>query len=151
MADVTEAPSANVDILQERQKARLEAVLFCEHASLTADGKANLHGTFDQIAISVDETVENPGIALFLFVKVAQIFGRLDMRVFDPKGNIVLGGFADIARGEYLDDQVPRGQVLSPMSFPTPLAGIYWFDVSHNGQSLGGSGLTIRFTAPEEK
>jgi hypothetical protein len=41
--------------------------------------------------------------------------------------------------------------VLARIQIDTPIEGVYWVDVSHNGQTLGGAALTVKFRQQEKQ
>lgn len=143
-----EEPSTGIaetfDITSELARPRLIAILFCDWVNQTADNKANLIGTFDRILMARRASV-TPQFTLF--VRLAQVpEGSIHVRVYDPSGKL---GLDAMVEHEQTAEPVTEGtpvyiQIIAPMQFEASQAGVYWFDVSYGGKSLGAAPLIVQ-------
>lgn len=150
MSDETEVePKINIDIVQERKKARLISLLFCDFASFTKDDKVNLLGIFDRVFVH-PERKQTPRFALFL--RTAEATQEpIQVTVFDPHDNVILAFNFGGEEQKFALDLPAHVQLLVDIQFMASMEGVYWFDVSYEGESLGGAGLVVQFRATENK
>lgn len=147
--DILTIPELNTDIEKEREKPRLVSLLFYDYSNRTGAGKFNILGVFDHLFVDIEKKRTH---SFGMFVKVAQLTGGI-IRVFilDPNGQIIAVldfGLPD----EYpKDEKYHIAQAAGTVEFDTPVEGLYWFDVLHNNESLGGTGLQIDFKSSENK
>lgn len=137
MAEDTAAiPSVNIDVAQERKKPRLEALLFCDYVAITTEKKAVLAGIFDKLTIQEDDRT----VAFSLYIRTAETREPMQLSIFGPDN--ILGMVGMIRPQESLPDDEDKTlhiQMTVAISFEVPMEGIYWFDISYKGQSLGGN------------
>ncbi|MBI3653197.1 MAG: hypothetical protein HY231_19390 [Acidobacteria bacterium] len=87
MSEIAAAmPSISIDIEKERTKPRLVALLFCEYGSVSKDGKPSIAGVFDRVHIK-----PNSKYQFFMFVRIAEALGALEIQMFNPDGKINSG------------------------------------------------------------
>lgn len=140
--------SVNIEVSKEREKPRLLALLFCDFASFTKDDKVNLLGIFDRIFVDSDEK-RTPRFAVF--TRVAEVTG-FTTTIFDPDGMPSVQAETKIQADVKFTEGYPRQmQTLTAMQFEIRKPGVYWFDISFEGESLGGAGLAIEYRQTEEK
>jgi hypothetical protein len=142
-------PVRNIEA--ELSRPRLVALLFCDGANQSKDGKNNILGGFDRIRVPAGHSL-TPVFALF--VRTAETIEHpVELTVFAPAGVPVAGvryQSKEVARvGEHPEFPV-HVQVLAGFQFPVQGAGVYWFDVSYAGVSLGGAALIVDIVAAEE-
>ena len=134
---------ANIDLAKELKKPRLVSVLFCDFANQTVEGKLNLLGIFDRIFVD-PELKKTPPVGFF--VRTGGTFdGPVEITILDPNDQMVaVLSFAadDMSKTEGKHFQM---QVVGKVQFPTSTEGLYWFDISYQGESLGGTGLQIEY------
>lgn len=144
--DTLAIPEVNIDVAVEREKPRLVSLLFFDYANRTGNNKLNLIGAFDRIYIN-PEIKRTPPIGVF--VRTGRTYdGEVILTVFNPKGEMVaaLAFKSDIAvemRSFQLDG-------LFRIEFETSVGGVYWFDVSYRGKSIGGAGLLVELKRVKE-
>jgi hypothetical protein len=150
LADETvELPPVTIDVSEVLPKPRLEAVLFCEYANQTSDGKTNLLGIFERIYVN-RETKQSGGF--FLFVRLAEaIEGLIQISLLDSNGKPVLAVGVDLS-GAVFEGHYPKMlQVLDRVAFQATELGVYWLDVTYKGESLGGAPLIVEMRSEAEK
>ena len=113
------------------------AFLFCERASSSSDGKASLHGIFDEIVLSsprrplVSYLGAREPTDFFVFYKaVVDQPCTLSLRVFDPNGGEIAG--------ERSDPIEQPGLVQSVWEIETEFfvqSGTYKFEMWHNSSA----------------
>ncbi|MBI3649821.1 MAG: hypothetical protein HY231_02095 [Acidobacteria bacterium] len=138
----------STDVETEREKPRLVSLLFYDFSNRTETGKFNLLGVFDRLSVELEKKRTH---AFGMFVKVAQVSGGI-IRVFirEPDREIIAA--LDFA----IPDEYPGeesyhvAQAVGTLEFDTPVEGLYWFEVFHNTQALGGAGLQIAFKSAEK-
>jgi hypothetical protein len=141
--------TSNAEIAKDRKKPRLVALTFCDLVSFDNTGKVNLMGCFDRIDVN-RETNATGGF--YLYVRTAETRkGHIDVTFLDPQNKPVAQAGYDI---EVTDAEVPPGmpahvQFYGRIAFGAIVKGVYWVDVTFNGESLGGRDLTI--SEPEEE
>ncbi len=130
------------DLTSEIARPRLMALLFCDWANQTADNKSNLIGTFDRIFVGPDSKLTPP---FTLFIRLAQVTkGPVQIRIIGPDGKIGLDGAIQPEGVTVTEGEPVYVQAMMHIQFEAELAGIYWFDVSYQGQSLGGASLMVQ-------
>ncbi len=141
-------PEINIDVAQEVKKPRLQAVLFCDYSSDSIDNKANLLGIFDRIYVHPDKKA-TPEFELY--VRTVETLGRLKVSIIDPSGNLV-SVITYSEKGERTTPNLPLlVELQATVRFKASVEGVYWFDVSCEGESLGGAGLAVAFRTSEGK
>ncbi|PYP83507.1 MAG: hypothetical protein DMF61_23080 [Blastocatellia bacterium AA13] len=151
MAEDTEGvPEVNVDTVQELEKPRLVSLLFYDFANRTANGKFNLSGIFDRILVDLNKKRTR---SFGLFTKTAETHkGIIRILILDPNGKLVVALDFGMDATEFPPDQKYHiTQASGAIEFDTPIEGLYWFDVSYNGKSLGGTALQIEFATQEKR
>ena len=145
--EMTVAQKAQINIAEELGKPRLVALLFCDYLDRTKEGKSNLAGAFDIIYVDPERKRTPP---FFLFVRTAETgSGPLQVTFFDPNGAVAAAATFKAAHHTPTPGQPGHMQVLARLQLDTPVEGVYWVDVSHNGQTLGGAALTVEFRKQE--
>lgn len=143
-------PEVNIKASEARKKPRLEAILFCDYANRLHDGKLILSGCFDRIIFSAEE--DKISIPFFLFIRTMEATeGFVQVSLIDPNETIVLAFQLEVGKLEFMPDMPAQVDFLQRLQFPVPYEGYYWFDVSYNGESIGGSALAIEYRKPEVK
>jgi hypothetical protein len=133
----------------ERNKPRLETVLFCDHATVTTEGKAILWGIFNRALIDPEAEAQ---VLCYLFVRTVEtVEEAIRIRVLDPNGRVVVEG-----AGDEPDREAPWPryvQTLQRVILSQLVEGLYWVDVVYKGLSLGGAHLIVEFgkMAPEKR
>lgn len=142
-------PKVNIDVAQERGKPRLLAILFCEYAGIAQDTKHFFVGSFERFTFGPIEAKITT--SFFLFVRTSETRdGRLQIAVIDPKGKVIMAMAFLVQPEGFTDDTPATVQFLDRIQFAVPIEGVYWFDVSYKGESLGGAPLVIEFLKQEE-
>lgn len=143
-------PEVNIDVAQVREKPRLVSLLFYDFANRTGNGKFNILGVFDHIIVDAEKKRTR---SFGMFVKTAQAHeGVIRILILDPDGQLIAGLDFGVAEKEYpKDEKYHVAQASGVIEFDTPVEGLYWFDVSYNGKSLGGTGLQVDFKPSENK
>jgi hypothetical protein len=138
-----------------RKRPRLLSLLFCDFYNQTSDGKVNLIGIFDRIFVH-PEIKKTP--AFFLYVRTAETFEDLvSVRIFGPEpenepiAELNFGGPKEMPSKDRLPGDPNQLQLLMPIAFEVKKQGVFWFDVSFKGKSLGGAGLVMHYRETEDK
>ena len=137
-----------IDIARERQKPRLIALLFCDFFNLTNDKKGNLLGVFDRVYVPRTNSV-TPRFTLFL--RTAETHqGAVRTTIIAPN-NKAVNQFVSIPDdADTIIEGIPVNlQSMISIQFQAEVEGVYWFDVSYEGESLGGAGLVVEFRDAE--
>lgn len=135
----------NIDAEIERKKPRLEVLLFCHYASLDKKEKGVFVGCFDRLFVN-PETKQSGTFAIVARLGEARK-GRIVISILNP-ANVLIGNiFADVDVDRPLDEPT-HVQVVETISFEAKEPGVYWIDVSYNGESLGGTSLTVVHRSP---
>lgn len=147
--DQLTVPEITIDVEKEREKPQLISLLFYDYSNKTETGKFNILGVFDRLSVDIEKKRTH---SFGMFVKVAQVIeGIIRVVVYDPGGHMLASldfGLPD----EYPEEEKYQvAQAAGTLEFDTPVEGLYWFDVFHNRQSLGGAGLQIEFKLSEKK
>lgn len=146
---MTVAQKAQINIAEELGKPRLVALLFCDYLDRTKEGKSNLAGAFDIIYVDPERKRTPP---FFLFVRTAETgSGPLEVTFFDPSGAVAAAATFKATPYTPTPGQPGHMQVLARIQLDTPIEGVYWVDVSHSGQTLGGAALTVEFHEQDEQ
>ena len=151
MSEQIEAtPRSNIDIAKERQKPRLISILFCDFANQTSDGKTNLLGIFDSIYV---HPVIRDTPTFVLFIRTAETYSAaLDITLIAPNNDIVLTVKSSGIESKRVKTDLPVNiQTIVRFQFKAIIEGVYWFDVTYMGESLGGSGLPVMFRETEDR
>ncbi|MCI0490085.1 MAG: hypothetical protein L0229_26120 [Blastocatellia bacterium] len=137
-----------IDVAQVRKEPRLIAFLFCNYVNVTGNGKPNLLGIFDRIFVDPDK---KKTANFIMFVKMAEVSGPTEIRIFNPLGELVAGALLEPNVRQTTSDEIIFAQAIVHISLETEEEGIYWFDILYQGHSLGGTGLEVRFKQREEQ
>lgn len=150
MAEQVETiPVVDVDVAEERKKPRLLALLFCDYANFTKDDKVNLVGIFDRIYVDPEQKLTPRFI---MFVRAAEITEGFVNTVFAPNDTPAIQAITTIDSKVKFSEHLPRQvQSLISLQFGITIPGVYWFDISYEGKSLGGAALTIEYRPTEDK
>jgi hypothetical protein len=144
------SPAVSVDLEKELAAPRLVALLFCDWANQTRDGKNNLVGAFDRIFVREGQKETH---AFFIFLRTAETVGEpLQVTIFSPGGAIVAGlqyGVTEFHRDIEHPEHPLYIQIMLPVQFPVPMPGVYWVNISYGGKSLGGAALIVELAKPE--
>lgn len=148
--DTAAIPEVNIDVTQEREKPRLVSVLFYDFANRTGNGKFNLSGIFDRIFVDAEKKRTR---SFGMFIKTAETHeGIIRVLILDPNGQLIAALDFGLAEKEFpKDEKYHITQASGGIEFDTPVEGLYWFDVSYNGKSLGGTALQVDFAISENK
>lgn len=138
----------NIDVEQERKKPRLEALLFCHYAAIDERGKATIAGCFDRLKVNPE--TKNSG-SFYIAIRTGETRkGRINVSIISPANDLLGNLFYDADIDRPLD--VPSHiQFMDAISFQAEREGVYWVDVSFNGESLGGTSLTVEYRSPGEQ
>lgn len=147
--EATVEPKVSTSIAQERKKPRLLSIVFCDFASFTKEDKTNLLGIFDRVFVH-PEVKQTPRFVLF--VRTAEtIEDQIQVTAIDPQGNVNLGFSYGGEKHEFTPNLPAQMQLVIDVQFIASIEGLYWFDVSYKGKSLGGAGLVVEYRQMEEK
>lgn len=149
--EIEAAVNTNVDTLKEWQRPRLVSILFCDSYKLAEDGKTSLIGIFDRIYVHPDVRQTPP---FTLFVRAAETLdGLMQVICYAPTGEIpTIVNFERAHRSAFTPNLPANIQGITHMDpFHVSTDGIYWFDVTFRGQSLGGAALAIEFRETGDK
>lgn len=143
-------PKINIDVAQELEKPRLVSLLFYDFANRTGNGKLNILGVFDRIIVDAEKKRTR---SFGMFIKTAETHeGIIRILILDPNRQLVAALDFGLAEKEFpKDEKYHIAQASGAIEFDTPVEGLYWFDVSYNGKSLGGTALRVDFTISENK
>src|SRR3954467_7946961 len=83
-----QVPGKGIDLSKEIARPQLVALLFCDWANLTIDGKFNLIGAFDRISI-LEGGKRTPVFSVFIRVAHA-VEEPIQLRVFGPDNTLGL-------------------------------------------------------------
>lgn len=134
---------ARYNFLDVRKEPRLLALLFCDYINTTGDDKVNLLGVFDRIWVHREGRLSPRFV---VFGRVAEAFkSPLWLTVLDPDNEPKAEIRFDPPkmpsdRDPNLPNQI-QFMLYTRMKFDKD--GTYWFDISYEGNSLGGAGLAI--------
>ncbi len=135
--------TSNADVEQEKKKPRLIALTFCDLVSVDVLGKVNLMGCFDRIF--VDKKTNSTGL-FYLYVRTAGVIkGHVEITFIDTKNKPIAQASYDVQvpEKEIKTDRPIHVQFHSRVGFGTKERGVFWVDVTVDGESLGGRDLTI--------
>ncbi len=141
---------SRLSVDDERAKPRLIAMLFCDYLNQTGDGKTNLSGVFDRVYVN-KEKKKTPRFGVF--IRTAETLTEpITLSVFSPSKKLLIAFHfsGDIAQfeaqaGERPADYPKQIQAILGMEFAAEEEGVYWFDISYKGSSIGGAGLPIEY------
>lgn len=141
-------PQVNISASEEVKKPRLGAVLFCEYATLTEKGTYVLAGCFERLLFAKDD--QRITSSFFLYVKTGETKnGEFQVTIIDPNDKII-SAFSYEVDAKSLIPGIPASlHFLKRIQFHVPVEGVYWFNVSFSGESLGGAPLMIEFSKEE--
>lgn len=141
-------PKVSINVAEERKKPRLEAILFSEYATRTDKGTYVFGGCFNRLLFSKAE--KRVTSKIYLYVQTGETRGsHLQIAVFSPNDELLMAIQFDLERHEYLPEYPAQLQILQLIQFPVAVEGNYWFDVSCDGNSLGGQVLIVEFEKEE--
>lgn len=139
--DTAQIPAVNIDVAQERLKPRVVALLFFDFANQAENSKLNLLGIFDRLRVNPETKRTNP---IGVFLRTSRTFdSETFITVYDPNGEMVAGASFGIDKSEA--EKFIQTQVLIRLQFDASIEGLYWFDVSYQGSSIGGAPLLLEF------
>lgn len=138
----------NIDAEAERKKPRLVAILFCMYYSTDAENRNNILGTFDRVF--ADPGTKQTG----QFILVVRTYETREkgvvITILDPANQVVAAAVFD--KPQALPPDKPMHlQYSGAINFTATSEGVYWFDVSYKGESIGGESLTVEFGRPSTK
>ena len=143
------APSTEIDRTIDMARPRLVALIFCDWANVTTDQKFNLIGTFDRITVSASD--KRPPL-FALYIRLANTLeDDVHLQVYNPDGTSALEGRfkpQDISSSVHNPIFL---QIAARLQFEAEQDGLYWFEVLYQGQSLGGTALTVQIASSEEQ
>jgi hypothetical protein len=143
-------PTVKIDVSTERDKPQLVSFLFYDFHNRTAEDKLNLLGVFDQIFVDRNKKRTIP---FGIFLRVAKVFeGKIRCDIYTPNGTLT-GGFI-IGADNLLTPEGKKPlqtQALLRLQFNAPTEGEYWFNISHNEQTLGGASLLVAYKDLEKE
>ena len=129
------------EAVYDRSGPYMEALLLCDHANVTGDGKPNLAGVFNVIFVKPDEP-NTPSMYLFLRIGNAPQSG-VQLRTVAPSGQIVAQGNIRPQSGQGdLESPGPLEAIIR-LRFAVHERGVHWFEVLCDGEVLGRSALTV--------
>lgn len=141
-------PKNTTNPSESLQKPRLEAILFCDYATRTIDGKYILGGIFERFVFTHKE--EKVTHYFYLFLRFGQTTnGQIQVALYDPNGEIISAVAFEVSPAQFAGNYPPQINFLDKVRFSTPVEGVYWFDISYQGESLGGAPMIIDFLEPE--
>ena len=144
--DVAMLASVNIDVAKERSKPRLEALLLADYASITASGKPDICGIFDQF--SVDPEKKSTGY-FYLYIRTAETLeGEIHIAVIDPNGKALAVAVTESSSGSKTRQK--RLSLLQRLTLDATEEGEYWIDVSYMGQSLGGGSFDVKYREKDD-
>jgi hypothetical protein len=141
--------TSRLDLENERAKPRLLAVLFADYLNHTKEDKVNLMGVYDRIYVN-RELKKTPPINLFVRLSEA-LETPISVTVFSPANKPMSSVQFAASRRQFEESgnrppEYPKQwQTAMTLQFPVETEGVYWFDISYKGQTLGGVGLPIEF------
>jgi hypothetical protein len=142
-------PEITIDVEQGREKPHLISLLFYDYSNRTETGKFNILGIFDRLSVDIEKKRTH---SFGMFVKVAQLTeGIIRVVIFDPNGQMIAVLDFELPDEYPKEEKYQVAQAAGTLEFDTAVEGLYWFDVFHNHQSLGGAGLQIAFKSSEKK
>lgn len=141
---------SDIDVEKLRRLPRLQAILFCDFASMTDDGKVNLLGVFDGLHVHPEKKITP---VFVIFVRTAETYeADVQVTLIAPNGQVAATiSFTGLENFKYEPEKPNNIQSIGQMRFAVPIEGVYWFDVSYQGKSLGGVGLPIYYRETENK
>jgi hypothetical protein len=149
LGHVAEIP-VSIDIETELQKPRLISLLFCDFVNETDDKKANVLGVFDRVYVHPDNNITP---RFWLFLRTAETHkGRVNTTIIAPDNKTI-----EQLASYYTDEPVIASEIpvnlqgVIPIQFMARIEGVYWFDISYEGESLGGAGLVVEFRETETR
>lgn len=141
-------PKDTTNPSESLRKPRLEAMLFCDYATQTIDGKYILGGIFERFVFTHEE--EKVTHYFYLFLRLGQTTdGQIQVAFYDPIGKIISAVAFEVSPAQFVGNYPPQINFLDKVRFSTPVEGVYWFDISYQGESLGGAPLIVDFMKPE--
>lgn len=146
----TFVPNKTVDPSEALQKPRLEALLFCDYATRTLDGKYILGGIFERFVFTPEEAKVTP--YFYLFIRLGRTTdGQIQIALYDPTGTIISAFAFEITASQFQGAYPSQINFLDRVRFHTPVEGVYWFDISYRRESLGGAPMIVEFLKTEAK
>lgn len=149
--EIKAAVNTRVDISKEWQQPRLISILFCDSFEIAEDGKLNLAGIFDRIYVH-PKVKQTPPFTLS--IRTAETTdGTMLTICYAPNGEIPITVNSQAASKTEFTPNLPANlQSISGINpFHVSMEGVYWFDVSFRGQSLGGAALVVEFRETEDE
>ena len=131
----------SINLPDLRQQPRLLSLLFCDYVSRTDDKKVNLLGIFDRVFMHPEE---KQAPVFFVFARVAEAYEEpLYLRVFSPD-NEPQAELKFDPPVMLTEPNMPKQiQVILKLQIGFKKTGTYWFDLSYQGNSIGGAGLVV--------
>lgn len=135
--------------IEERKRPRLLSILFCDLINITKEDKVNLIGIFDRIFVH-PERKQTPLFSLF--VRAAELADEPSyITVFKPDGTAVTGVVFGTEKVDFTPNLPAQIQFMAGFQFIAETEGVYWFDISYKGVSIGGAGLTVQYRETEDR
>lgn len=145
--EATAIPTVNIDVAQERDRPRIEALLFADYAAITTSGKPDVCGIFGRIL--ADPETKNTGL-FYIFIKIIGVIGvPLELAITNPEGKTVAAGKiltpASESNEQAGSSEIQMIHVIQRMVLNVKIEGTHWFSVLYNGKPLGGAAVGIEF------
>ena len=133
----------DIVVADERKRPRLLAILFCDFVNTTSDNKPNLVGIFDSFAVD-RESKATPHF--WVYIRVAEITDKFVTTVLNGDNQPVMSFWSVVQTDTFTHDLPRQTQTMVRLQISNiEKEGVFWFDVSHEGNSLGGAGLPIKY------
>lgn len=148
--DAVTVPDIKIDIAAESKKLRIVALLFCDYGIVAKDDKMSVVGVINQVNVNPDR--QETG-RFFVFVRLAgEVTDSIELLIFEPSGKAIARGVLRLDQLKQKTDKTLRSvQFLETLSLNPVVEGTYWFAIYHNGESIGGAELIIKYQDKEVK
>jgi hypothetical protein len=139
-------PEVDTDVARRRARPRLDALLFADYGLTAVDQKITLAGIINRISVDPETKVSG---RFFMFIRTSEtVESGFQITVYDPDGKIAASG--DVKVAAPTDLPPPHGvQSLQAVALEDVKEGMYWFEVSYQGERLGGTALAIEYRKQE--
>jgi len=142
-----ETTTANMSLAESRKQPSIIALLFCDYAKTSPEGKLNISGIFDRIFVDPD-IKKTP--TFYVFLKLQEVFGSAEFHILNPAGKIIGAALYEVKQDAAKSDELNFTQAsIRFMELETEEEGLYWFEIVYKGHSLGGTGLKVEFKKRE--
>lgn len=119
----------------EPSGTRMTALLFCDWANRTDDGKYNLVGVFSRIALP-DEPTEKLSFYAYVQLLLSDP-GPLEIISYDPDGSVGLRLKGPIERRETGGAEPGVLELVIPFGIAPGEFGVHWWEARFEGTMLG--------------